>query len=176
MQLPKGGVSLANLPEHNDAWLLGAGRDKIAFILKCSTAMADTAMNNFLQSIDGLYELKKNLIPSYARAGGFFGIDGRFVKCTSSHLMLAGILQNGEKVAMTHWTIQWRKEAKKAGIDFKHVNFVHDEVQVEVNTMDEALALKDIQKKAMEYVNDKFNIFCPFDVETNIGTNWSESH
>lgn len=158
------------------AWLLGAGIGKVAQILRCKPDEAEIAMDNFMQSIDGLYELKKELIPRYARAGGFFGIDGRFVKCDSSHLMLAGILQNGEKVAMAAWTVQWRQMAKAAGLDFKHVNFVHDEVQVEVNSMEDAEKLKDIQKKAMSFVNEKYNIFCPFDVETNIGYNWSESH
>lgn len=156
--------------------MLGAGISKVAQILRCKTDEAEIAMDNFMQSIDGLYELKKELIPRYAKAGGFFGIDGRFVKCDSSHLMLAGILQNGEKVAMAAWTVQWRQMAKAAGLEFKHVNFVHDEVQVEVNNMEDAEKLKDIQKKAMPFVNEKYNIFCPFDVETNIGYNWSESH
>jgi DNA polymerase-1 len=156
------------------AFLLGAGVDKVASILSCSKAEATEAVERFMLSTEGLYELKKTRIPAMADRGGFVGVDGRFVKCSSSHLMLAGILQNGEACVMKHANILWRKEADLLGIRYKQVNFVHDEWQTEVETMEEAELLGAVQRKSIEDVGVTLGILCPLRGSTDIGTNWME--
>lgn len=158
------------------AFLLGAGRGKVAQILSCSPSAAEEAVDNFMRSTGGLWELKKEKIPLMARKGGFTGVDGRFVKCSSEHLMLAGILQNGESCVMKHANVLWRNEAKAAGIDFKQVGFIHDEWQTEVNTKEEAEAIGLIQRNAIVTVGVDLGIMCPLAGTTDIGTNWAETH
>lgn len=158
------------------AFLLGASIPKIAEILNCSTKEASQAVNNFLTALPGLKRLKEWTIPNDARRGYFIGLDGRKVNCNSEHHMLAGYLQNGEAVIMKHWIIEWRSRAKAAGIKFRQVNFVHDEVQVEVFSLEDAEKLLDIQKESMLKINDDLKLFCPMAVDGRVGKTWLESH
>lgn len=157
-------------------FLLGAGTGKVAQILSCSNPEASEAVDRFMKNTGGLYELKKERIPLMARKGGFTGLDGRFVKCTSEHLMLAGILQNGEACVMKYANVMWRREAKASGIWFKQVNFVHDEWQVEVKSMEDAEELGRIQREAIVKVGLELGVKCPLAGTTDIGRNWSETH
>lgn len=158
------------------AWLLGAAIPKVSSILRTGTNQARQAMENFLESIPELGELKRTRIPIDARRGYFEGLDGRKVICDSEHLMLAGYLQNGEAIAMKKWIIEWRRMAKEAGLWFRLVDFVHDEVQVEVETEEDAKKLISIQKEAMSIVSDSLGLFCPLTVSGDIGYDWSQTH
>jgi DNA polymerase I len=158
------------------AWLLGASIHKVVEIFSCSIKQASEANEKFLAAFPELKKLKELKIPADASRGYFIGLDGRKVMCDSKHLMLAGYLQNGEAVIAKHWTVKWRRKAKADGLWFKHVDFVHDEVQVEVQTEEDALHLVKIQKEAMEEVNKDLELFCPMDIEYKIGKNWLESH
>jgi DNA polymerase-1 len=77
---------------------LGAGNAKIAQILKVNQREAGQAVENFMESIQGLSKLKKQRIPEIASRGWFKGLDGRKVKVPNAHKTLAGMLQNGESV------------------------------------------------------------------------------
>lgn len=158
------------------AWLLGAGTGKVASILRTGTKQARSAMDNFLESIPELKDLKQGKIPSDARRGYFIGLDGRKVLCDSEHLMLAGYLQNGEAVAMKRWITEWKSMADKFGLWYRLVDFVHDEVQVEVETEADANLLIQIQEKAMDKVSKDLELFCPLTVSGDIGYNWSQTH
>lgn len=172
------GLVVAKLGEHIGiyAWLLGAGTAKVASILRTGAKQARQAMDNFLESIPELGELKRKKIPSDARRRYFEGLDGRKVVCDSEHLMLAGYLQNGEAVAMKKWIVEWRQMAKDSGLWFRQVDFVHDEVQVEVETEEDAKRLITIQQQAMEKVSNDLGLFCPLTVSGDIGYNWAETH
>ncbi len=158
------------------AWLLGAGTAKVASILRCSASAARGAMANFLESIPELGDLKRRKIPSDAKRGYFEGLDGRKVLCDSEHLMLAGYLQNGEAVAMKRWIREWRSMAHKESLWFRMVDFVHDEVQVEVNTEEDGKRLILIQQEAMKKVSDELKLFCPLTVSGDIGYSWATTH
>lgn len=158
------------------AWLLGATAPKVADILGCNVNQATSAMNSFLNNIDGLKKLKEWQIPTWFRRGGFEGLDGRHVKCRYERLMLAGILQNGESVVMKHATILWRTELKKAGIWFRHVNFVHDEWQTECLSLEDAEEIARVQRWSIEEVGRKFNMRCALAGSSDIGRNWAECH
>jgi DNA polymerase-1 len=158
------------------AWFLGAGTGEVSRILSCSQKVARDAVLSFVSSTPGLAVLKSDTIPRDARRGFFTGLDGRKVICSSEHLMLAGYLQNGEKVIMGHANVRWQKEAKAEGIRFNQVAWVHDEWQTEAYTMEEAKRLGEIQCEAIEWVGNELGIECPLSGTYDIGTNWLETH
>jgi DNA polymerase-1 len=159
------------------AFLLGASIPKVAEILQCSNKEASQAVSNFLAALPGLKKLKDWTIPNDARRGYFIGLDGRKVKCTSEHHMLAGYLQNGEAVIMKHANILWRTRAKAEGIIFKQVNFVHDEWQTECyGTKEQAERLGEIQRQAIEDVGKELEVFCPLAGNTKVGKTWLQTH
>lgn len=158
------------------AWLLGATAPKVADILGCNTRQAEQAMDNFMDSIDGLRKLKSWKIPQMAKKGGFTGLDGRFVVCRAERLILAGILQNGESVVMKHANILWRTELKKRGIWFRQINFVHDEWQTECLTREDAEVIGGVQRWSIEEVGRQLNVQCPLAGSTDIGSNWAACH
>ena len=158
------------------AWLLGATAPKVADILGCNTRQAEQAMDNFMDSIEGLRKLKSWKIPQWGKKGGFTGMDGRFVVCRAERLILAGILQNGESVVMKHANILWRTELKKRGIWFRQINFVHDEWQTECLTREDAEVIGEVQRWSIEEIGRQLNVQCPLAGSTDIGRNWSETH
>jgi DNA polymerase I len=128
------------------AFLLGAGVAKVATILKVNQREAGEAIDNFMNSIQGLSDLKKKVIPHVAKRGWFRGLDGRKVPVPSEHKALAGMLQNGEAVVMKHSAITWTTAARKLGIKYKLVTWPHDEWQTEVEgSMNDAELLGNIR-------------------------------
>lgn len=166
------------------AWLLGAGTGKIAQILGCSQSEAKYAAEAFISRYPGLRYLKEEMIPRDARRGYFVGLDGRAVLCDSEHLMLAGYLQNGESVIMKRANILWRKQLLEKGIEFKQVDFVHDEWQTEVpNDLELAKYIATIQADSIRQVGVDLKLNCPLagsilnqHKKLAIGRNWSETH
>lgn len=166
------------------AWLLGAGLLKVSQILKCLPNEAKGAVESFISRYPGLKYLKEVVIPKDANRGYFEGFDGRYVKCDSEHLMLAGYLQNGESVIMKKANVLWRNQLIKEKIPFKQVNFVHDEWQTEVpKDYDLALHVAKIQAESIRIVGEQLGLRCPFEgsilnqhKQIAIGYNWSETH
>lgn len=159
------------------AFLLGAGVGKISQILKVKQKEATEAVENFMQSIDGLAKLKKQVIPHIARRGWFRGLDGRKVIVPSEHKTLAGLLQNGEAVIMKHAALEWTLKAQMLRLDYKLVTWPHDEWQTELKgTYENAELLGDIQRQSIKNTGDKLNIFCPLAGSTEIGKNWLQTH
>lgn len=166
------------------AFLLGAGVGKIASILGCSLEEARIARDNFIAAYPGLALLKEHIIPADARAGYFKGLDGRFVKCDSEHLMLAGYLQNGEAIIMKEARILWGKELTRLQIPFLPVNFVHDEWQTEADDdLSVCKKIAAVQADSIRIVGESLNLNCPMagsylnsHKALAIGENWSMTH
>ena len=137
---------------------------------------AQRAVESFLKALPELARLKGLDIPRDAMRGYFVGLDGRKVNCTSEHLMLSGYLQNGEAVVMKRWVLKWAAEAKRQGIPFKIVDFVHDETQTEVTSYEDGEKLLEIQKQAMVDVGKELKMFCPLAASGDIGKNWEQTH
>jgi len=159
------------------AWLLGAGVAKTAQILKVNQRQASQARDNFVKSIDGLAQLKNKLIPAVGEQGYFTGYDGRKVIIPSEHKALAGILQSAESVLMKHTLLRWTSEARKQGINFKLVGFIHDEYQTEViGTKEEAEALGKLQADCMLEVGQELGFKIPTPGSYDVGKNWLDTH
>jgi len=159
------------------AWLLGAGVAKTGQILKVNMKEAQAARTRFEMSIDGLYNLKNQLVPYIAEQGYFTGYDGRRVPVPNAHKTLAGILQNGEACLMKHSLLKWHSRARQEGIKFKMVGFIHDEYQVEVTgTEEEAKRLGQIQADCMLETGQDLGFKIPTPGSYDIGKNWAETH
>lgn len=158
------------------AWLLGAANPKIASILECTESEAKTAVSSFLTALPELKDLKTKKIPYDARKGFFTGLDGRQVKCKSEHLMLAGYLQNGESVIMKHANVKWRKDLDSMGIPYKQIDMVHDEWVTEVNSLEDAQIVMDVQCDALVWVGKDLGLKCPLAGEGKVGRTWLEIH
>ena len=159
------------------AWLLGAGVAKTGQILNVGMMAATQARTRFEMSIDGLYNLKNQLVPYIADQGYFTGYDGRRVPVPNAHKTLAGMLQNGEACLMKHSLIKWHDKARKEGIKFKMVGFIHDEYQVEVTgTEEEARLLGKIQSDCMLETGEELGFKIPTPGSYDVGKNWAETH
>jgi DNA polymerase-1 len=159
------------------AFLLGAGNGKIAQILRCSPQQAAQAVNTFMESIEGLSKLKRNVIPKIAERGYFRGYDGRKVPVPSEHHTLAGMLQNGESTIMKYAALRWTSEANRLGFNYRLCTWPHDEWQTAIKgTQEEAEHLGLIQRQAIEWAGTELGLLCPLAGSTDIGRNWLDTH
>lgn len=159
------------------AFLLGAGFQKVASVLKCTVKEAKQCVEHFIHSIDGLAELREVTVPRIATAGYFYGLDGRKVFVPSQHKTLAGMLQNGEAVIMKHATINWRERARQERLKFKLLTWPHDEWQTEsIGSYEDAEQLAFLQRESIVATGKKLSVFCPLDAASAIGSDWSMTH
>lgn len=159
------------------AFLLGAGKAKVANILSLEFNQAAVAIENFTNSIPGLSNLKNTIVPQSARRGFFVGLDGRKVKTPSQHKTLAGMLQNGEAIIMKTASLIWKKELDKLQIENYLLTFPHDEWQTEiVGTYEEAEEAAKVQRQALKEAGEKLELFIPIEGSSSIGKNWKDTH
>lgn len=158
------------------AWILGSSNEKVAQILECSLKEAKVAVNNFLKRYPTLDAYKNETLSLYWDQGWFPGLDGRkIMNPDSKHKILAGLLQNGEKIIMAKANQIWTEELDKKGVPYWQVNFVHDEWQTE--TLPEyAEEVKQAQCRALEKAGEYLNMLIPIVGEGRIGNNWLETH
>lgn len=158
-------------------FLNGGGAAKVAEIFSCSAGAARDALTRFIASYPGLKKLREEQIPKDAQRGYFRGVDGRFVINDSEHHMIGFYLQNTEAVIMKTAHIEIRRRLHEKGIDFKFVNFVHDEVVTEVYG-DEATAklVGEIQAECIKWAGAEYGLRCPLGGESKIGRNWLDVH
>ena len=159
------------------SWLLGAGVAKTASILRVNERRAAEARDRFERSIDGLYSLKNELVPYVWEQKYFTGYDGRKVFVPSKHKALAGILQNGETVLMKHSLLRWHEKARKEGINFKMVGFIHDEYQVEVTgSKEEATHMGQLIADSLLETGQELGFKIPTPGTFDVGKNWADTH
>jgi DNA polymerase-1 len=159
------------------SWLLGAGAPKTASILNCTLGEAKQARDRFVAAYPGLEELRKVTIPADAQRGFFVGFDNRIVLCDSDHLMLSGYLQNGEAVVMKKAMSIWIPQLEKDDIDFKLVDFVHDEWVIECPDDDEICQLVlTTAATSIRLAGEALKLKCPMKGNGRIGLNWADIH
>lgn len=159
------------------AFLLGAGVGRVSEIFACIMQEAKKAISDFIDFYPGLKQLKSTLIPKWAERGYFVGLDGRKVVCDSAHLMLAGILQNGEKVIMARAMREWMARLDEEKIPYQLVNWVHDEWQTLVPDDDDVCArVQTIQIESIRNQGAALDMLCPLEGSSSMGYNWMETH
>lgn len=159
------------------SWLLGAGVGKTAEILGCSTGKAKVARDGFLKAWPALAFLRDVIIPADAQRGFFVGLDGRLVGCNSEHLMLSGYLQNGEAVVMKKAMSIWYPILRDKGIDFKLVDFVHDEWVIETRRcIATSQYILKVVTDSIRQAGEVLKLKCPMKGNGQIGQNWAVVH
>lgn len=160
-------------------FLNGGGAGKVSEIFGCSVKVAQEALSAFTRAYPGLARLKRNVFPRDAKRGYFVGIDGRYVKCDSEHLMTAMVLQNAEALVMKYSMVMFKERMKTEhpNINWFYVGFVHDEVLCEVKgTKDEAELCGRIMSECIRDVGVKFKFKCPLAGEYKVATDWLGAH
>jgi DNA polymerase I-like protein with 3'-5' exonuclease and polymerase domains len=160
-------------------FLNGGGAGKVSEIFGCSIKVAQEALLAFTRAYPGLARLKRNIFPRDAKRGYFVGIDGRYVKCNSEHLMTAMVLQNAEALVMKYSMVMFKNRMKDnhPTINWHYVGFVHDEVLCEVKgTKDEAEICGKVMAQCISDVGTKFKFKCPLAGEYKVATNWLGAH
>jgi DNA polymerase I len=173
------------------ALLLGAGLGMLSEILDTDRTQTQDALDRLARRYTGFATLKETIIPRDAKAGYFIGLDGRHVPILGDtegqrrHLAMSGYLQNGEAVVMKHATLRWYKVLRERGIEFKLVNMVHDEWQVECKEdWNTAIIIADEMADSLRWVGEQFKLKCPLagsywndDLKDyTIGKNWKVTH
>jgi DNA polymerase-1 len=72
----------------------------------------------------------------------------------------------------------WQKRMEEERINYKYVNWIHDEWQIELPTKDFTIAERCgiLQVQAIEEVGRLYQLNCPLTGEYKIGTNWQQTH
>jgi DNA polymerase I len=149
------------------AWILNAGLPKLAEILNCTIGKAKIAKNNFEKR--WCQPLKKiNLLLDKAEAqGGFYALDGRWIKIPNRHKALAGMLQSGEAIIM-------KNLYNKLGLLSKRIcTFPHDEFQISTSLPTD---YKKYLSKDIKEVEKELELRVPLELEFKEGNNWAETH
>lgn len=156
------------------AILMGAGATKIGQILGGDAKLGQRTMDRLAEGIHGWSKFK-NTIAQRAAIGYFVALDGRRIALPNSHKGMSFYLQSFEQ-AVVKW-VMWTayQRSMKAGIDFKQVAVVHDEVQLEVEEA-RAEEIGKIYQQCFRDAGEFFHTFCPLEGEYKIGNNWEESH
>ena len=127
----------ANLPSRNIAKtfcysiLYGAGASKVASIIGGTVKDGQKAIDLFLHNTPALQRLKTK-VERLAEKGLLPAIDGRKIWVRSQHAALNSLLQSAGAIISKQWLIQIQKNMRIAGIPYKQIAWVHDEVEVEV--------------------------------------------
>lgn len=159
------------------AYLLGAGDAKLARILKCDPRQAKQAKENLLKTYRSINKLRKEVIPRDAARGYFQGLDGRYVCCSSEHLMLSGYLQNGEKLIMAYALREAKRRFEQEQLNARLLTWVHDEFQWQVKgKLEDAHRVGQITSECITWAGEHLECKCPQKGNYIVGRNWYDCH
>ena len=171
----------AGLPTRNDAkkfiysFLYGAGDRKIGDDLGFSAGKAKELKQTFLKTLPALSKVIDEVHWSFHDGGTVELPDGRWVQCRTEHAALNTKLQGAGAIVSKYWMVVAARRLKEAGIRYKQMAYVHDEVQYAVHKDDAERACKIITDASLE-AGDRLGIKMPIHSEANIGENWRDCH
>ena len=84
-------------------------------------------------------------------------------------------LQGAGAIVSKYWMIMADLRLRQAGIRFKQMAYVHDEMQYAVHKDDAERACKIITDASLE-AGERLGILMPIHSEAQIGKNWWETH
>ena len=178
------------------ALLLGAGLNKLAEILGCSTEEVQAALDRLLGRLEGFKRMREEVFPRDAKRGYFIGLDGRKVKIPGEslrdrqHLAMSGYLQNGEAIIVKRAALIATRRIRNPGLidqtgSWFYVDIVHDELQSEVdNNYQCAIKVAEIKAQSIVEAGEYYKLNCPMagsytndsTNEHTIGRNWYQTH
>ena len=176
----RAGRGLANLSEHNDAWLYGAGDAKIGSITEKGIKEGKALKERFTEAVPGLSQLKRVVSYNVDNGGKLPGLDKRILPVRHKHAALNTLLQSAGAVLCMEWLVSaymTLSEKYRHGYrgDFVFVGWIHDELQVACRS-DIAEEVGQVLKACAEKAGLPFGFTVKLDSEYHIGRNWAETH
>jgi len=156
------------------AFIYGAGAAKIGSIVGGTAQHGQHLIDNFLQSLPALAELRK-AVDKHAATGYIQGLDGRRLHVRHQHAAMNLLLQGAGAIICKQWVVSINKLIREHKIDAKLVASIHDEYQFDC-AKDQADRFGRLTQKAMKLTEKELNVRCPLDSEYKVGRNWSETH
>ena len=156
------------------AILMGAGAGKIGQILGQDDKAGRAVMKRMESGLHGWSKFKSQ-IELRAQIGYFTAIDGRRVFLPNAHKGMSFYLQSFEQAIIKYAMYKYSQKLKKAGVDFKQVNIVHDEIICECNPEDADTVGKAISE-SMREAGEFFKIRLRIDGEYKVGKTWLDTH
>jgi DNA polymerase I-like protein with 3'-5' exonuclease and polymerase domains len=156
------------------AFIYGAGATKIGSIVGGTAKHGQRLIDNFLQSLPALAELRK-AVDKQAATGYIQGLDGRRLHVRHQHAAMNLLLQGAGAIICKQWVVSINKLIRDHKIDAKLVASIHDEYQFDC-AKDQADRFGRLTQKAMKITEKELNVRCPLDSEYKVGRNWSETH
>lgn len=156
------------------AFLYGAGPAKIGAIVGGGAKEGERLQSTFLATVPALRKLKKK-VATFVKKGHLPTIDGGRARIRSEHSALNTLLQSAGSIVSKQWLICLHKNLKDATIEFKQINYSHDEVELEVDPADVARVCEIAVASAKE-AGEVLGFRCPVDAEAKTGLNWYEVH
>ena len=132
MQQSKDGLRLTTSVEHNDAFLLGAGDEKVGQIIRGTTAMGRAIKARFIGNFPGLSDLLDDLAGQVERTGRIILCDGTPIAVTAPHTRLGYLLQGDESRIMKKAAAILTVLINQRKLDALKVGDIHDEMQFDV--------------------------------------------
>ena len=156
------------------AFLYGAGDAKIGSIVGGTAEDGKRLKSKFLRNTPALASLRER-VQKAARRGWLQGLDGRRIAVRSPHAALNSLLQGAGAAVMKQALVCLHEAASLAGLDFKLVGNIHDEIQAEVlDTHAEQFGCLAVW--SMKKAGEHFNLRCPTTGEYKVGNDWSMTH
>lgn len=156
------------------ATLYGAGPAKIGSIVGGGATEGRKLLSNFLRGTPALKALQDK-VAKIAEKGTLPGLDGRRLHVRSPHAALNTLLQSAGAIVSKQWLICLRRNIKAAGIEYKQINYSHDEVEIEVDTQ-YVDRVKAIAVDSASQAGEVLEFRCKVDAEAKHGTNWYDVH
>nr|WP_256582910.1 DNA polymerase [Pseudomonas sp. HMWF032] len=193
---------MATSPEHSDAFLYGAGAQKIGSIVlplgapEEQKAIGKKLMQSFLKKTPGIKKLRdaiqKVLVESSEWVGKeqkikwkrrhLIGLDGRKLHIRSPHSAPNTLLQSAGALICKKWLVQTERRLTALGLkhgwdgDFAYMAWVHDEIQVACRTPEIAEIVARESQEAMRDTQEFFQFKVRLDTEAKVGSSWFECH
>ena len=159
--------------------IYGGGDNKIGTVAGASktkaTAKGKEIRANMLAGLRGFSELNK-AVQEKAETGVLRGLDGRPIRIQGKkHAALNYLLQSAGAIICKRWVLRTHELLREAGIDYRPLGFIHDEIQLSV-LPEHAEQAALLITYAMKDVEHHFNFRCQLDSEAVTGSSWADCH
>ena len=141
---------------------------------KEASARGKELRSKLLDGIEGFRDLV-TAVQKRAESGVIYGIDGRPIRIKKPHASLNYLLQSCGASICKSWVVRTNELLKEAGVDYKPLAFVHDEMQLSV-APEHVEMVKTLIPLAMKDVEYAIKFRTPLDCEVQSGSNWGDTH
>lgn len=176
MQQSKDGLRLTTSTEHNDAFLLGAGDEKVGQIIGGTTKDGRDVKKRFVGNFPGLSDLLDDLAGQVERTGRIRLCDGTPIIVSAPHTRLGYLLQGDESRIMKKAAILAANQIKRRKLDILKVGDIHDEWQNDSLKQHSEEFAYDVCPQAFGASGESFRYRLPIECDAKIGLTWAETH